>query len=42
MNSEMIVPGYNLFLSTLAAEYDPNTLELVSFAYIASKYGHAQ
>jgi (p)ppGpp synthase/HD superfamily hydrolase len=42
MNSEMIVPGYNLFLSTLAAEYDPNTLELVSFAYVASKYGHAQ
>lgn len=35
------VPGYNLFLSTLSAEYDPNTLELVSFAYVASKYGHA-
>ena len=42
MNSEMSAPGYNLFLSTLAAEYDPNTLEKVSFAYIASKYGHAQ
>jgi (p)ppGpp synthase/HD superfamily hydrolase len=40
MNPEMAVPGYNLFLSTLAADYDPNTLELVSFAYIASKYGH--
>lgn len=37
-----MVPGYNLFLSTLAAEYDPNTLEQVSFAYVASKYGHAQ
>jgi len=42
MKSEMTVPGYNLFLSTLSAEYDPNTLELVSFAYIVSKYGHAQ
>lgn len=41
MNPEIPIPGYNLFLSTLSADYDPNTLETVSFAYVASKYGHA-
>ncbi len=40
MNPEIPVPGYNLFLSTLSVDYDPNTLEMVSFAYVASKYGH--
>lgn len=40
MNPEVPIPGYNLFLSTLSVDYDPNTLEQVSFAYVASKYGH--
>lgn len=35
-------PGYELFFAPLQAVYDPNTLERVNFAYIASKFGHAK
>ncbi len=36
------LPGYELFLAPLAVSLDPNECEMISFAYIASKYGHAR
>jgi (p)ppGpp synthase/HD superfamily hydrolase len=34
-------PCYELFLAPLAVEFDPTTFERVSYAYISSRYGHA-
>lgn len=34
-------PVYDLFFLPLVVVHDPNTIELMSFAYISSKYGHA-
>jgi (p)ppGpp synthase/HD superfamily hydrolase len=34
-------PCYDLFFTPLAVIHDPNTIELMSFAYVSSKYGHA-
>ena len=42
MKTGQCAPGYHLFLAPLAVVHDPNTIERVSFAYLASKYGHAQ
>jgi GTP diphosphokinase / guanosine-3',5'-bis(diphosphate) 3'-diphosphatase len=36
------LPGFELFFAPLAVEFDPTTLERIGFAYIISKYGHAQ
>lgn len=35
-------PGYELFFAPLQVALDPNELERVQFAYIASKFGHAR
>jgi len=35
------LPGFELFFAQLAVELNPTDLEMVQFAYIASKYGHA-
>lgn len=35
-------PGYELFFAPLQPALDPNNLERVHFAYVASKYGHAK
>lgn len=34
-------PGYELFFAPLQASLSPNDEEMLTFAYIASKYGHA-
>ncbi|MES2931292.1 MAG: HD domain-containing protein [Patescibacteria group bacterium] len=35
-------PGYELFFAPLQVSLDPNDLEQIQFAYMASKYGHAK
>jgi (p)ppGpp synthase/HD superfamily hydrolase len=41
-SSDKSLPCFELFFAPLAVKFDPTTLEKVQFAYIASKYAHAQ
>ncbi len=41
LKKEQKPPCFELFFAPLEIEFDPNTLERVQFAYICSKYGHA-
>jgi len=41
LRKEQKPPCFDLFFALLEVVFDPNTLERVQFAYICSKYGHA-
>lgn len=41
MNTNQVAPVYDLFLAPLAVSLNPTDFECVVFAYISSKYGHA-